>query len=116
VIDTQLILIEGLPGSGKTTLAKFLSAQLIRHDMPVRCLLEETQPHPLHTAASPHIPETFAQGILQTWQAYIAQTGQSEIITIADGILFQNAIRLLMQNGMERQRIMAYADAIEVAI
>jgi hypothetical protein len=116
MIDTQLILIEGLPGSGKTTLAEFLSVQLTQHDVPIQCLLEETQPHPLHTAASPRTPGPFAQGSLQAWQAHVTQTGQSGTITIAEGILFQNSIRLLMQNGMELQRIMTCADAVEVAI
>jgi hypothetical protein len=116
MLDTKLVLIEGLPGSGKSTLAQFLSAKLALYNVPVQCLLEETQPHPLHTFSPTSPPEPFAQGSLQVWQAFVAQADQSETITVAEGILFQNTIRLLMQNGMERQPIVAYADAVEVAI
>lgn len=114
--NTQLILIEGLPGSGKTTLASFLSAQLSQQGLAVRCLLEDTQPHPLHTAASPHKLEAFARGSMQTWQTYVAQTEQSGIVTIVEGILFQNAIRLLMQNGMALAQVTVLAEAIEATI
>ena len=43
----RLILLEGLPGTGKTTNAYKLYEQLVRNDRDVRWLHEVSQPHPI---------------------------------------------------------------------
>lgn len=45
-IDNRIILLEGLPGTGKTTNSYKLYEQLVRNGHPVRWLHEVSQPHP----------------------------------------------------------------------
>lgn len=44
---SRLILLEGLPGTGKTTNAYFLYTQMGRHDSAVKWIHEVTRPHPV---------------------------------------------------------------------
>lgn len=46
MIDTKLIILEGLPGTGKTTNSFFLLSQLERNGIAVRWIHENARPHP----------------------------------------------------------------------
>ena len=46
MIDTRLILLEGLPSTGKTTNAQFLQIQLERNGYKTKWIHEVTRPHP----------------------------------------------------------------------
>jgi len=46
MIDTKLILLEGLPGTGKSTNSSFLLAQLLRNGIEVKYIHEVAAPHP----------------------------------------------------------------------
>jgi len=47
MIDTQLILLEGLPSTGKTTNARFIHIQLERNNIDAKWIHEITAPHPV---------------------------------------------------------------------
>ena len=46
--STRLILIEGIPGSGKSTTGQFLTARLAEQAVDVRWWYEEMKGHPLY--------------------------------------------------------------------
>jgi len=47
MIDTQLIMLEGLPSTGKTTNARFIHIQLERNNINAKWIHEVANPHPL---------------------------------------------------------------------
>ena len=47
MIDSQLILLEGMPSTGKTTNARFIHIQLERNNINAKWIHEITNPHPL---------------------------------------------------------------------
>ncbi len=54
----RLILLEGLPGTGKTTNSYRLFEQLVRNGRDVRWLHEVSQPHPVLFFSIPQWSET----------------------------------------------------------
>ena len=46
MVDTQLILLEGLPSTGKSTNSDFIRLQLERNGKKVKWIREVTRPHP----------------------------------------------------------------------
>ena len=47
MIDSRLILLEGLPSTGKTTNARLIQIQLERNGIPARWIHEVSMPHPV---------------------------------------------------------------------
>jgi len=47
MIDSQLILVEGMPSTGKTTNARFMHIQLERNNMNAKWIHEVAMPHPV---------------------------------------------------------------------
>jgi len=47
MLNTKLILIEGLPGAGKSTTTEHLGTFLQQHDIACCWYLEEDDPHPI---------------------------------------------------------------------
>ncbi len=111
----QLILVDGLPGSGKTTLAQELSAHLANNNQ-VTVYYETTRNHPLHVvptddfgAAWPDIhlrvsPQDFAERSLERWATFlnILDTGDRVVL---ESFPFQSTIRVLLQMGADEKLI-----------
>ncbi len=97
---TQLILIEGLSGSGKSTMAHYLSRQLTLHKIEHTWEYEENKWHPLYPfhdmPSMQQVLDTLAMEnyhliidtALELWQQFAEAVQTSEKIVILDGCLF----------------------------
>ena len=47
MIDTKLIMLEGMPSTGKTTNARFIHIQLERNNINAKWIHEVAMPHPV---------------------------------------------------------------------
>jgi hypothetical protein len=113
-MSLELILIDGLPGSGKTTLAKDISKVL-----PARVLLETDDNHPLHPlpsdavgAAWPDLhekmtAECFAALSLAKWGEFVRgiELGEARVV---ESFPFQSTIRALLQIDAPDELIESY--------
>ena len=122
----KLILIDGLPGSGKSTGAEDLSGMLIAEGWPVRLWMETDPLNPLHvfkldpmgaaTAAIPAwlAPDEFAQASLDRWQTLLDEM-EHGVVTIAESYPFQSSVRVLLQHGVAEPEVRAYwQDCVEL--
>lgn len=114
----QLWLIEGLPGSGKTSAAERLNNSCGAYGLPARWWLEEAVDHPVLPASLRKLSATpaFSDRCVQAFRSFISiEAG----ILILEGSAFQNTIRFMFANGRSWAEISDYlttwADAVTPA-
>jgi hypothetical protein len=107
VIPTQLILVEGLPGSGKSTTAQQLCLHLRRLGRRARWVYENETPHPILPALDPQRlwqldgddPDRAWKAALSGWRVFASAVAASDEIAIVESAFFQMTIGpQLLQN------------------
>lgn len=133
VRDTRLILIDGLPGSGKTTTATILTARLREAGIAVACLLEiaeDGRDHPLNVGGALHPAgrttgaqlfsrysvEAYVAESLRRWRAFVDAAARADALQIVESYPYQNSVRVLLQMDAEADTIRSYAAAVEQVI
>jgi hypothetical protein len=130
--DTKLILLEGIPGSGKSTTAHTLQRQLAALGTPHRWWYEGEQGHPLYTfqdAASldqtvadvfsgdPERVQRVVRGTLDRWRALANALTASQEVALFDGMLYGHLGWTLFAGDVPRDAITAYiAEAQEIVV
>ncbi len=114
----RLILIDGLPGAGKSTTGELLSAAISASGQPSELYLETQPNHPLHVFPTDELgaawtnihlkttPETFGQRSLELWDTFLAQN--TGVVSIIESFPFQSSIRVLMQMNQSSELIENY--------
>jgi hypothetical protein len=110
MLDTKLILVDGLPGSGKSTTAQFIALQLERNHIPARWFYELEHFHPIHAfhVWSREGPEKFLETTLENWRSFVMKGKCLDEVNILESTLFQSTVRLLLQSDIPRQTIIEY--------
>lgn len=112
---SQLWLIEGLPGSGKTSAAARLSALCNAEGLSARWWLEEASDHPVlpsslrKLSASPE----FADHCIKAFQTFIAV---EHGVLILEGSAFQNTVRFMFAHERPIAEISGYVAAWAEAV
>ena len=98
---SRLILIEGLPGSGKTSTAEWLYQRLVTQGLSASWAPEIQKDHPvidrstMRTASEPG----YADRCIDRWDAFStkAQTLDPTSVFVFEGCLFQSTVRFLIE-------------------
>lgn len=88
MLNTKLILIEGLPGSGKSTVARHLGTNLHQHGLACSWYLEEDEPHPIACLDFPL--KELAHKLPPLWHMFTEQLLQAQSVAIIESRLWQN--------------------------
>ena len=97
----RLLLIEGPPGSGKTTTAEELCRCLTEAGVDANWYLEEAVDHPVH-------PELIVEGrnnsefpalCLEQWRRFVEGVQEQDLLHIMEGSAFQMTVRFMMHNN-----------------
>ena len=114
-MDTQLILVDGIPGSGKSSLAQSISAGFEEQGVPCRWYHEEHKPHPVHTffdSSKHRTASDYCDDALARW-AYLAQRiRETGDVTVLDAALLQNPIRSLLYHNSDAGEMLAVVRGI----
>lgn len=113
-----LILVEGLPGSGKTTTTRWIAETLQRLGINARAYLERDEPHPLHAfwtwgdgyrddevVEEPFAADKFTRRIVEKWKALVRATQIGDDVCVVEGYPFQSPVRSHLRMGSSRGEI-----------
>lgn len=109
----RLILIEGMPGTGKTTLARRLHQFTSLTNRQSEWHLEEAHDHPVHPRSLRALKseDDYAHRCLQSWQRFADTARSKGALYILEGSAFQSTVRFLMEQ--EWQGITEYVQRFE---
>ena len=111
----QLILVEGLTGLGKSTLAHFIASQFQYNGIKAAWIHEGEDPHPVSLDLDGDI-ETFMDKSIEKWKAFVIQIMKSETTTIIEASFFNNLIETLFSHCLNRTAIIDFGMKLQQVI
>ncbi len=100
----KLVIIEGIPGSGKSTFARFLANQLERNHYRCELFLETTYDHPIIHSESFDDYHLFIESYLHRWRTFLTNQPDSDVV-VMESALFQSPIVHLLHKDVDRDII-----------
>jgi hypothetical protein len=118
VVNSRLILIEGLPGSGKTSTAEQLYRILSVKGLSCSWFLEEDANHPVtpRTLRRTASLAGFADRCLKSWGEFVNAEGSGQRIFILEGCALQSTVRFMVEYESSRRDLAAYLDQFEAIV
>jgi hypothetical protein len=125
LFNSHLIVLDGLPGSGKTTTGQWLTARLQAHGLKAYWLPEAEISHPLwwyqHWNGMEYQPpdfkntpiEAFIQNSLGKWKDFTESALATDRLIVAESVFFQNAVAMFLMGGAMPGRLVEYAQAVQ---
>lgn len=103
-MKTNLIIVEGLPGSGKSTTASMIAGELTKRGKQVVCVDEGVAEHPADIADYDFPDfETERTRILEKWRSFV-NGADEDVIYVFNCIFLQNPMcETMMRFGMEEE-------------
>lgn len=112
-----LVLIEGLPGSGKSTTAHHLCLHLERHGRRARWYWELESPHPVfefqEAIEGDRLREGFVETALRNWARLADELKTREEYVILECSWFQSAVTPMLLLDWPHERIAEYVLTVE---
>ncbi|MEF2965376.1 hypothetical protein V3851_05975 [Paenibacillus sp. M1] len=100
----NFILIEGIPGSGKSTFARFLSNQFERNGRACRLFLETTYEHPIIESTGREDDSLFIKSFYDRWSKFLDNLPEDEVVVLESAFL-QSPIVHLLHKDADRELI-----------
>jgi hypothetical protein len=107
VIDTRLILLEGISGSGKSTIGQHLYRIMHLNVYPVEFYHEFYRPHPILGVESEAIVDWIHLSLAR-WRKFVHDWLKRDDIAIVDGAFFQCGIGELLERDTDDQTMTNY--------
>ena len=105
MIGTKLILLEGPPGSGKSTTAQKLSIEISNSGQACQSFLEWSTDNPIAIGDDLHLDEVVASSIvrendvLDQWQKFAQAQQNQNIVTVMESRFWQTNLMLMYAAG-----------------
>jgi hypothetical protein len=112
-MKNKLILLEGIPGSGKSTFARFISLQLERNGYQSQLYHESTFDHPLFLSSNDfESVDRWMFSYLENWRRFMKDIQNYDSTVVLESALIQYPIINLLHKDIDRNSIIAFVDQI----
>jgi hypothetical protein len=120
-LQTRLVIIEGIMGSGKSTTARWIAARLEEAGLRALAITERVEPHPVRgTDGLDHwfqpwldiTPEGLVDRCIAKWRTFVAEAQTTETIYTLDGQLFHGDLTNLFLMGASPTTIATYCGTV----
>ena len=114
-MNGKLILVEGLPGSGKSSTSQFICDQLQRSGHKARWYYEDETPHPVAATRGLRNADDFqeySRVARRGWRSFAQRVTRGREIAIIESHFFQDAISPLLLEDVDPGLIVAHVRAI----
>jgi hypothetical protein len=127
-LNTRLIIVDGLSGSGKSTFCQWLELQLRSHRIKARWIFEADVPHPLHwwnywdgnTYRPPDFdlstPAEFIAASIAKWKDFAAAIRVSDTVQIVESSLFLLGLGMLLQADATSDELIEYGRQVHAIV
>jgi hypothetical protein len=125
MIQTNLIMIEGLWGSGKSATAQQLCRHLREQGVDASWIFEQQEPHPIRVDSKPeHAPEHGSDGeltrileqALLNWQSLANSLTDTQSIMILESVLFPTTTGIQLLTTMSGEDVTSFVLSCERVI
>ncbi|QDT46515.1 hypothetical protein Pan258_05340 [Symmachiella dynata] len=117
--ERRIILVDGMPGTGKSTLAQFIYRQLRSGGQPVKWYHEESATHPVRLFYEPHRHRSwsnYCDEVVSSWQQFVRELVSGNDVFVIDAALLQNHVRSMLIFDCDRDLISDLVLRIEKVI
>jgi len=119
VRDTELILVEGMPGTGKSTVSQFIHRQLQASGRTSAWCHEESDAHPVRLFYDANRHQSwfdYTQQAVARWESLVRQVRSQKQTIVLDAAWLQNHVRSMLIFCAEHSEIFELVDRIEAVI
>ncbi|MDA3838302.1 MAG: hypothetical protein PF574_04905 [Candidatus Delongbacteria bacterium] len=116
MINTKLILVDGITGSGKSTTAHYIARQLQRNGIKAKWYYEEEDWHPLHVKLKEKKKESEIENckrymveFVKKWKDFVEKINQEDTVHIIESFFFQDSLNPPVFNDFDKNITKKYA-------
>lgn len=110
-MSSKLILIEGLPGAGKTSTAVHLGEQLLQQGVTCEWFLEQDEGHPINCLGLA-LKDLSEKLLIPLWKSFVDKVADDETLTIMESRLWQNTSLFMYMAEFPLDKIIELQDRV----
>jgi hypothetical protein len=103
----KLVIVEGLTGLGKSTMAHYLARQYRYNGIPAVWIHEGEDPHPVSIDADPDI-HAYMDKASEQWESFVARIQEADQVTVIEAGFFNNLLERLYAHCLDEETTIRY--------
>lgn len=115
----RIIIVDGMPGSGKSTTAAFISEKLTALNIDNKLFLETSPDNPLfintpaiNSLSSDEESEDFTSKVISLYSNFVEEYNEKQSVVIIESLIYQGIVSVALFKGMKENKVKDLAERI----